>query len=413
MLLTLLSDPPGSWFYYFGLLIALEAPAALALHHWWTTRSGASARAALAGGVMFALRALTLLAGLLIPAGTPEALAVLPPLDRAAGLLSIMALYWALANPRAVLGPDLSALALAAVVVLALALTWEAWAGAVTGGAQFFNGEPLESAWTVAALALLGLALWALAARRPPGWRPGLAVLGVLALGYSGHYLFPVAGASAAGLVRWAELLALPLGAALLFYRARSGALAAADLAPPRPAPAPARRPRSALRQVAETVLITVIVYSALDFATGRFRVNGPSMQPNLHTGQFVLADRTAYLLGPPRRGDVVVVRPPPAPDEAFIKRVIGLPGETVAVAGGVVRVDGRPLVEPYIAAPPNYAGAWTLAPDEYLVLGDNRTNSSDSHIWGPVRRDAILGKALAVYWPLAEWTVIAHARQP
>jgi signal peptidase I len=135
-------------------------------------------------------------------------------------------------------------------------------------------------------------------------------------------------------------------------------------------------------------------------------------MQPNLHTGQFVLADRLAYRLGPPRRGDVVVVHPPPEPGESFIKRVIGLPGETVQIAAGIVRVNGRALTEAYIAAPPNYSGAWSLGSEEYLVLGDNRINSSDSHVWGPVLRTAIAAKALLVYWPVAEWTLIEHVRE-
>jgi signal peptidase I len=239
-----------------------------------------------------------------------------------------------------------------------------------------------------------------------------LAVLGLLALGYGGHYLFPVAGSNAAGLARWAELLALPTGAGWVYGRARRASLAP-DAEAATPAPARARKPPPAWRPIVETLLMTAVIYSALELATGRFRVDGPSMQPNLHTGQFVLADRLVYYLGPPRRGDVVVVHPPTEPDEDFIKRVIGLPGERVEIAAGVVRVNGRQLSEAYIAAPPNYSGDWTLTEDEYLVLGDNRVNSSDSHIWGPVHRQAIAAKALLVYWPLPEWSLIEHAREP
>jgi signal peptidase I len=162
---------------------------------------------------------------------------------------------------------------------------------------------------------------------------------------------------------------------------------------------------------VGETLLFTILIYGAMELGTGRFRVDGPSMQPNLHTGQFVLADKLAFYLGEPRRGDVVVVRPPVNREVEFIKRVIGLPGERVVVAAGLVRVDGRPLREPYIAAPPNYDGEWLLGEDQYLVLGDNRIDSSDSHVWGPVPREDIVGKALVVYWPVAEWGVVRHER--
>jgi signal peptidase I len=412
MLLTLLADPPGSWFYYFGLLAALEAPAALALHQWWQTRDGAYARVAAAAGALFGVRAVALVALLLIPAGTPEALAVVPPLDRAASFVSLMVLGWALAYPRPALAPDLGVLAVAAAAVLGLMWTWPAWARAVQAGAAFFNGTWFESVWTVASLAALAWGLLAVARHRPPKWAPSLALLALLAAGYASHYLFPVAGISAAGLARLAELPALPLGAWLIYQRARSGVLAA-DLSDTRPRAAVRRAPRPAWRQIAETVVFTVLIYGTLEVATGRFRVDGPSMQPNLHTGQFVFADRLAYYLGSPRRGDVVVVHPPPEPEEAFIKRVIGLPGETVEIAAGVVMVNGRALDEPYLAAPPNYTGTWRLAESEYLVLGDNRINSSDSHIWGPVQRRAIAAKALLVYWPLRAWTVIEHAHLP
>ena len=105
------------------------------------------------------------------------------------------------------------------------------------------------------------------------------------------------------------------------------------------------------------------------------------------------------------------MVHPPPAPDQAFLKRLIGLPGEFVAVEGGVVRIDGVALAEPYLLDPPTYTGAWDLAEDEYLVLGDNRNDSSDSHLWGPIHRSAIEARALLVYWPLSDAGFIEHRR--
>ncbi|MCC6192313.1 MAG: signal peptidase I [Anaerolineales bacterium] len=406
--LTFLTNPPGSWLYYFGLLAALEAPAALAVHQWWNTRQPAYARLAVAAAALFGLRVAALLATLLIPPGTPEALAVLAPLDRAAGLLSVLALIWALAFPSLSVPADLSTLGIALAAVVGLSLTWNAWATRVMAGSTFYNGDRSETLWTVACLLLLGWGLWKLFQSRPPAWLPGAAALGLLLLAYAGHYLFPVAETSAAGVVRWAELFALPLGLAVVYTRARSGVLDRPGLGA---ALRPTRPPPPAWRQVVETLLFTLVIYGALELGTGRFRVDGPSMQPNLYTGQFVLADKLAFHLGQPQRGDVVVVRTPVSPGIEFIKRVIGLPGETVVVADGLVRVNGQALQEPYIAAPPDYNGQWALGPDEYLVLGDNRNDSSDSHVWGPVHRPAILGKALVIYWPLSDWKVLEHTR--
>jgi len=402
-LLTLLLAPPWSWLYHLGLLAALQLPTAPALRLWWANRQSRYLRVVLAGNTLLALHSLLLAAVLLIPLNTPEALVVIPPLERAVALVSVLMLGWLLAQPQPAARADLTLLALTAGAVVALAVTWALWAGAVQAGATFYNGQRSETLWTLATLLLLLVALAREAQRR--AWAGG-AVFGLLLLGYVGHYLYPVAGANAAGLVRWAELAALPLGVWLAYRRAQAQAA-------PEPADAlPPRRPaRSAWWQLVETVGLALLIYAALEYGTGRFRVDGPSMQPSLHTGEFVLADRVVYRLGPPRRGDVVVVHPPPEPDIAFIKRLIGLPGEHVAVAGGVVRVDGVALAEPYVLAPPDYTGAWTLAADEYFVLGDNRNDSSDSHIWGPVHRAAIEARALLVYWPLSDWGVIEHVR--
>ena len=173
-------------------------------------------------------------------------------------------------------------------------------------------------------------------------------------------------------------------------------------------APAPSRL-RLLLREILETILLTAIIYAAVNFATGRFRVEGDSMQPNLHPEQYVLVDKVSYRLGQPRRGDIVVFQYPLATERDFIKRVIGLPGETVTVTGGAVSINGQPLNEPYIAAPPAYNNTWTLGPDQYFVLGDNRNNSSDSHNWGPLNRQYLIGRAVFVYWPPDGWGLVPH----
>jgi signal peptidase I len=173
--------------------------------------------------------------------------------------------------------------------------------------------------------------------------------------------------------------------------------------------PAPAPSGKSLLREIIETVLLTVLIYVAVNFATGRFRIEGSSMEPSMHPNQYVLVDKLSYMLGDPKRGDVIVFNYPQATDRDFIKRVIGLPGETVAVRGGVVYVNDVPLDEPYISAPPTYESTWTLGPNEYFVLGDNRNSSSDSHAWGPLARHYFIGRAVLVYWPPDLWGTVPH----
>ena len=115
--------------------------------------------------------------------------------------------------------------------------------------------------------------------------------------------------------------------------------------------------------------------------------------------------DPTRYLFRGPRRGDVIVFRSPTqpssGPERDFIKRIIGLPGEQVEVRDCTVFIDGRPLDEPYISERPLYTyGPETVPEDEYFVLGDNRNNSSDSHSWGMLPKENIIGQAWLIYWP-------------
>ena len=178
-------------------------------------------------------------------------------------------------------------------------------------------------------------------------------------------------------------------------------------------APLPAEQDKASLkalvREVLETIILTVVIYLVVNFATGRFRVEGTSMEPSVHPGQYVLVDKISYRLGQPQRGDVIVFNYPLATDRDFIKRVIGLPGETVSVSGGVVSINGAPLNEPYIAAPPISGGSWTLGPDQYFVMGDNRNSSSDSRSWGPLEYKYFIGKAVLVYWPPPTWGLVPH----
>lgn len=166
---------------------------------------------------------------------------------------------------------------------------------------------------------------------------------------------------------------------------------------------------RSSLREALETLLLAVIVFLALNAFTGRFQVRGSSMVPALEDGEYLLVGKLSYWFRPPERGDIVVFQPPTNPQEDYIKRIIGLPGETVEIKEGMVWINGIPLEEPYIAHPVQYGGMWSLGADEYFVLGDNRANSSDSHMWGVLPRRNIVGKAWVTYWPPIAWDMAPH----
>ena len=161
--------------------------------------------------------------------------------------------------------------------------------------------------------------------------------------------------------------------------------------------------------ELLQTVLIAGVLFLAVNLLTARIRVEGISMEPSLHEGQFVVINRLAYRWNEADRGDIVVFRFPLNPSRRFIKRVIGLPGNTVTIRGGNVYIDGQVIEEPYIAATPRYDGEWIIGPDEVFVLGDNRNNSSDSQNWGPLSIEEIIGKAIFVYWPLSEVGIIPH----
>lgn len=167
---------------------------------------------------------------------------------------------------------------------------------------------------------------------------------------------------------------------------------------------------KSALREIVETVLLTLLIFFAIRALIQNFRIEGTSMEPNLHDGQYLIINKFAYYLHPPERGDVVVFHYPRNPRRDFIKRVIGLPGETVEIRGKHLYIDGEELDESYALYTGNYSwAAQRLGEDEYFVLGDNRNSSSDSHNWGPLPGDAIIGKAWISYWPPKYLGLISH----
>jgi signal peptidase I len=188
----------------------------------------------------------------------------------------------------------------------------------------------------------------------------------------------------------------------------------------PLPEPAPESHPETiphpnrlagvgaAARELLETVLLTLVIFFMIRFAVENYRIEGYSMEPNFHDGQFLLVNKIVYLLHHPERGDVIVFHFPANPKKNYIKRVIGLPGERVEIREGNLLINGKPVDEPQ---PYNHAdydwGPTTIGPDEYFVLGDNRPESSDSHSWGMLPLKNIVGKAWVSYWPPQLWGLV------
>jgi len=173
---------------------------------------------------------------------------------------------------------------------------------------------------------------------------------------------------------------------------------------------APPSTARRVLLEIIETIVLALVLFTAINFLTARIRVDGSSMEPNFHDGDYVIVNRMAYRLGDIQRGDVIVFPYPLHEEDDYIKRVIGLPGDHVAIYSGVVYLNGEPLTEPYIMEKPDTDLAETVIPDGYVyVMGDNRNASSDSRSWGPLEIEKIIGKAVFRYWPFSTMGLIDH----
>jgi signal peptidase I len=192
-------------------------------------------------------------------------------------------------------------------------------------------------------------------------------------------------------------------------------------------APRPARTAKragggNAAWEVIETIAIAVILFFVMRLLVLPVKVDGQSMLPSLTPDQHLLVNRRAYthweigghtyyLYGPPHRGDIIVLTPPPVELRQgipFIKRIVGLPGDTVLVTGGKVLINGKPLDEPYIAEPPAYT--WpangqplTVPPHNVVVFGDNRNHSEDSSRFGLLDERLIRGRAFLTFYPIRE----------
>lgn len=166
----------------------------------------------------------------------------------------------------------------------------------------------------------------------------------------------------------------------------------------------------SVARELLETLVLTLVIFLLVRTVIQNFRVEGMSMEPNFHDGQFLLVNKLGYRLGEPQRGDVIVFRYPLDPSRDFIKRVIGLPGETIEIRNGQVFINNQFIDDPAAINEASYNLAPTvLGPEELFVLGDNRPNSSDSHSWGTLPLDLVIGKVVLSYWPPEDWGLIRH----
>ena len=162
------------------------------------------------------------------------------------------------------------------------------------------------------------------------------------------------------------------------------------------------------MREIIETLALTLVIFVVIHFTVQNYMVDGPSMQPGLTNNQYVLVNKLAYLFHAPERGDVIVFHWPIDTNKDLIKRVIGVPGDVIVIDSKTVRVNGVLLNEPYIMAPVNPAGnKWVVPPNEYFAMGDNRLVSDDSRDWGFVPKSYIVGKAVFVYWPINSWHFI------
>lgn len=162
-------------------------------------------------------------------------------------------------------------------------------------------------------------------------------------------------------------------------------------------------------RDIIETAILVIFIFVVMRFVVQSYHVEGTSMEPGLSTSEYVAVNKIAYDFGhSPQRGDVIIFHYPKDPSVDYIKRVIGLPGDTVTLTEKTVSVNGTQLKEPYISSPSNPQGEkWVVPANSYFVLGDNRPVSDDSRYWGFVPKDDIVGKAVFVFWPTSQWQII------
>ena len=161
------------------------------------------------------------------------------------------------------------------------------------------------------------------------------------------------------------------------------------------------------LLDLLETIILSVLLFVGINAISARIRVEGYSMEPTLSNGEFVIVNKLAYQVGTPQFGDVIVFRFPRDPSQEYIKRIIGLSGDQVVITNGQLFINDLAHSEPYISESPDYQSEWVVPDESLFVLGDNRNKSSDSHNWGMVPIEYVIGKAQFVYWPPTSWGLV------
>jgi len=198
-------------------------------------------------------------------------------------------------------------------------------------------------------------------------------------------------------------------------------------------------RVRGVVRELLETAIFILLVFFIVRGIVQNFTIEGSSMEPTLHTGQYILVNKLVYfhfdlnaplrllpgqeslpqrIIYPfhmPQRGDIVVFEYPRDVSKDYIKRVIALPGDTLEVRDGQVYINGAPLDEPYLGGGSTYCMAGsdcyerpvTVPSGTIFVMGDNRANSSDSREWSSLPLDRVVGKAWVIYYPFSDWGLV------
>ncbi len=180
------------------------------------------------------------------------------------------------------------------------------------------------------------------------------------------------------------------------------------NMAPDVPGTGPTERSRESrikswLRELVESVLPALVIVLIVNvFLAQATRVEGQSMEPNLHNDERLIIEKVSYRFHGPHRGDIIVLKRPYRSSEPLIKRVVGLPGDIIEIKDGKVYVNGEPYNEPYLDQATWGTIAPTVVPEEHVfVLGDNRRASNDSRAFGVVPYSDIIGHAWLRYWPL------------
>jgi signal peptidase I len=165
----------------------------------------------------------------------------------------------------------------------------------------------------------------------------------------------------------------------------------------------------SVMLEIFQTILMAAALYFVVDVVIDRVEVFNVSMEPTVVQGEVIFVNKLAYRLGDVDRGDIVTFHYPDDPEVDYIKRAIGLPGDEVKISDENVFINGIEIDEPYLNNVTIDESTWIVPEDMYFVMGDNRQNSVDSRAWGFVPEDDLIGKALAVYWPITHIRILKH----